>query len=288
MTALMTSLQFIKYPAAHKIDASAAIGIRGTLTFTSNDKFELEQQIDYTETDTLNTVMKKINDAKLGVAAYINHDGELALKGTVSGDKDKKNFMIKHLEDSGQFLVGLTGILKQSGAQGSFDYRRVNDIAKFLPDREHITITPRYNPAAYISVSDSVMFDVDNIAAAKGKDVGGTGDYNTGNGIGDGSNALLIANLRHKNAMIDKNTTFNDFYTSLISKIGSQGEEAKDRTENQETLLKNLVNLRESISGVNLDEEMSAMVAFQHGYNANARMISTFDKMLETIIRMGA
>ncbi len=277
-----------KVSGSHKVDASAAIGIRGTLTFLSNDQFEIEQQIDYNETDTINTVMKKINDAKLGVAAYINHDGELALKGTISGDKDKKNFMIKHLEDSGQFLVGLTGILKQSGTQGSFDYRRVNDIAKFLPDREHVTITPRHNPAAYMAVSDSIMFDVDNIAAAKGRDIGGTGDYNSPNGIGDGSNALLIANLRHKNAMIDKNTTFNDYYTSLISKIGSQGEEAKDRTENQETLLKNLTNMRESISGVNLDEEMSAMVAFQHGYNANARMISTFDKMLDTIIRMGA
>ena len=277
-----------KVSGSHKIDASAAIGIRGTLTFLSNDQFELEQQIDYTETDTVNTVMKKINDAKLGVAAYINHDGELALKGTISGDKDKKNFMIKHLEDSGQFLVGLTGVLKQSGSQGSFDYRRINDIAKFLPDREHVTISPKYNPAAYIGLSDAVMYDVDNIAAARGKDAGGTGDYNMANGIGDGSNALLIANLRHKNAMIDKNTTFNDFYTSLISKVGAQGEEAKDRTENQETLLKNLTNLRESISGVNLDEEMSAMVTFQHGYNANARMISTFDKMLETIIRLGA
>ena len=277
-----------KVSGSHKIDASAAIGIRGTLTFLSNDKFEVEQQVDYTETDSVNTVMKKINDAKLGVVAYINHDGELALKGTISGDKDKKNFMIKHLEDSGQFLVGLTGVLKQSGAQGSFDYRRINDIAKFLPDREHVTLSPKYNPAAYMTVSDAVINDVDNIAAARGKDAGGTGDYNMANGIGDGSNALLIADLRHKNAMIDKSTTFNDYYTSLISKLGAQGEEAKDRTENQETLLKNLTNLRESISGVNLDEEMSAMVAFQHGYNANARMISTFDKMLETIIRLGA
>ncbi|MFH0976638.1 MAG: flagellar hook-associated protein FlgK [Spirochaetota bacterium] len=277
-----------KVSGSNKIDASAAIGIKGTITFVSNDKFEMEQQIDYSETDTINTVMKKINNAKLGVAAYINHDGELVLKGTISRDTDKKNFMLRHIEDSGQLLVGLTGILKQSGPQGSFDYRRVNDIAKFLPDREHVTIAPKYNPAAYMAVSEAIMNDVDSIAAAKGKDIGGTGDYNTANGIGDGSNALLIANLRHKNAMIDKNTTFNDYYTSLISKIGAQGEEAKDRVGNQETLLKNLVNLRESISGVNLDEEMSAMVAFQHGYNANARMISTFDKMLETIIRLGA
>gem|GEM_PF-3891991 len=49
------------------------------------------------------------------MAAYINHDGELSIKATVAGDHDKKNFMIRHLEDSGQFLVGLAGILKQTG-----------------------------------------------------------------------------------------------------------------------------------------------------------------------------
>ncbi|MBN2039988.1 MAG: flagellar hook-associated protein FlgK [Spirochaetes bacterium] len=277
-----------KVAGNNKLDASAAIGIRGSLIFLSNDEYELEQQIDYTESDTVNTVMKKINDARVGVVAYLDHNGHLALKGTIAKDADKKNFMIRHMEDSGQFLVGLSGILKTSGAQGAFDYRRMNDIIKFLPQREHITIAPKYNPAAYMAVSDDIMSNTDLIAAAKGRDVGGTGDFNTGNGIGDGSNALRIANLRHKNAMVDNNTTFNDFYTSLISKIGAQGEEAGDRVTNQETLLKNLTNLRESVSGVNLDEEMSNMVIFQHGYNATARVISTFDKMLETIIRMGA
>ncbi len=40
--------------------------------------------------------------------------------------------------------------------------------------------------------------------------------------------------------------------------------------------------------GVSLDEEMSNMVQFQHSYNASARVISTMDQMLETIInRLG-
>ncbi|MCU0822527.1 MAG: flagellar hook-associated protein FlgK [Spirochaetes bacterium] len=277
-----------KVSGNNKIDASAAVGIRGTLTFVTKDQFEAPVQIDYSENDTAYTIIKKINDAKLGVVSYINHNGEFAIKGTIAEDTDKKNFMIRHMEDSGQFLVGMTGVLKQSGPQGSFDYRRVNDIIKLLPDREQITITPKYNPASYMAVSEKIMYDVDKIAAAQGKDLGGTGDYNTGNGIGDGTNALRIANIRHKNAMIDASTTFNDFYTSLISKIGTQGEEAGDRVKNQETLLKNLTNIRESISGINLDEEMSNMVAFQHGYNATARVIATFDKMLDTIIRMGA
>ncbi len=277
-----------KVSGNNRIDASAAIGVNGTLTFVANTELESNVQIDYNMSDTALTIIKKINDAQMGIVAYMNHNGQLALKATTAQDMDRKNFMIRHLEDSGQFLVGLTGILKQSGPEGSFDYRRINDIIKFLPGREHITITPKFNPAAHMAVSDTILANVDRISAARGKDVGGTGDVNTSNGIGDGSNALRIAHIRHKNAMVDTNTTFNDFYTAVISRTGTQGEEAKDRVKNQETLLKNLTNLRESISGVNLDEEMANMVAFQHGYNAAARVITTMDHMLDTIInRMG-
>lgn len=271
----------------NRIDASAAVGINGTLTFVANNELESNMQIDYNVSDTTLTIMKKINDAKMGVVAYVNHNGQLAIKATAAEDSDKKNFMIRHMEDSGQFLVGFSGILKQSGAQGAFDYRRTNDVIKFLPGREHITIAPKFNPAGYMAVADGIIQDVDKISAARGKDVGGTGDFNTSNGIGDGSNALRLASLRHKHVMVDTNTTFNDFYTAVISRVGTQGEEAKDRVKNQGTLLKNLENLRQSSSGVNLDEEMSNLVAFQHGYNASIRIITAIDKMLESIIRMG-
>ncbi|MCU0847140.1 MAG: flagellar hook-associated protein FlgK [Spirochaetes bacterium] len=277
-----------KVAGNNKIDASAAIGITGTLTFVRNDETEAPAQIDYNASDTVLSVIKKMNDARMGVVAYVDHNSQLALKATIAGDTDKKNFMIRHLEDSGQFLVGFAGILKQSGAQGAFDYRRVNDIAKFLPQREHITVTPKFNPASHMAVSEAIMSDVDRISAAQGRDIGGTGDFNKSNGIGDGTNALRIARIRYKDAMVDNNTTFNDFYTSLISRLGAQGQEAKDRVNNQETLLKNLTNLRESVSGINLDEEMSNMIAFQHGYNAAARVINTMDRMLETILKLGA
>jgi flagellar hook-associated protein 1 FlgK len=277
-----------KVSGNNKIDASAAIGITGTLTFVTNDEIEAEVQIDYNASDTALSVIKKINDARLGVVAYINHNSEVALKATIARDTDKKNFIIRHLEDSGQFLVGLTGVLKQSGAQGAFDYRRVGDIAKFLPDREHVTIAPKFNPASHMAVSADIINDIDKIAAAQGKDIGGTGDFNRSSGIGDGSNALRMARLRHINAMVDNNTSFNDFYISVVSRAGTQGEEAKDRVQNQETLLKNLTNLRQSVSGINLDEEMANMVAFQHGYNASAKVISTMDNMLDVIInRLG-
>ncbi|MBN2435065.1 MAG: flagellar hook-associated protein FlgK [Spirochaetes bacterium] len=276
-----------KVAGKNRIDASAAIGINGTLLFRKNDGTETLLPVDYVSTDTANSVIQKINNAKLGVVAYMTHDGNFALKATAALDNPSRNFMIRHLEDSGQFLVGLTGVLQNSGPDGAYEYTELNAVRNLAPEGDHITLTPRKNPSVYMAVSKEIIDDVDNIASAQGIDSDGSGDYNLSNGVGDGQNALAIASIRHKNAMVQTSSTFDDFYISLISRIGSEGEESRDRVNNQEILLSNLGNLRESISGINLDEEMANMVAFQHGYNASARMISTFDKMLETIIGLG-
>jgi flagellar hook-associated protein 1 len=41
---------------------------------------------------------------------------------------------------------------------------------------------------------------------------------------------------------------------------------------------------RQSASGVSMDEEMTNMVRFQRGYQASARVMSTMDEMLDTLI----
>ena len=41
---------------------------------------------------------------------------------------------------------------------------------------------------------------------------------------------------------------------------------------------------RESVSGVSLDEEMTNMLAYQHGYQAAARLVTTIDQMLDVLI----
>ena len=52
--------------------------------------------------------------------------------------------------------------------------------------------------------------------------------------------------------------------------------------------MEDLLNLRDSISGVNIDEELAEIMKFQHGYNAAARFITVWDSMLDAIInRLG-
>ncbi len=57
---------------------------------------------------------------------------------------------------------------------------------------------------------------------------------------------------------------------------------------NQELLLSELENKKESVSGVSMDEEITNMLKFQHAYNAAARYITTIDEAIDVIVnRMG-
>ena len=100
---------------------------------------------------------------------------------------------------------------------------------------------------------------------------------------GDGSVATAITKLRHKPGMFDTGKP-EDFVKSLISNLGVDMQEANRMTTNQLFLVEQIDRQRQAVSGVSLDEEMSNMVKFQHAYNASARMVTTMDEMLDTII----
>ena len=78
-------------------------------------------------------------------------------------------------------------------------------------------------------------------------------------------------------------------YQKLVSVLGAQSQSATRSAANFEAALQATENRRQSVSGVSLDEEMANLVKFQHSYSAAARLISTTDQMLDTIInRMAA
>lgn len=74
------------------------------------------------------------------------------------------------------------------------------------------------------------------------------------------------------------------FFKNSINKLGVQSQEAERIVNNQQVLLQGLVERRASVSGVSLDEEMVNLVQFQHAYQANAKMISTVDELLDVVI----
>jgi flagellar hook-associated protein 1 FlgK len=58
--------------------------------------------------------------------------------------------------------------------------------------------------------------------------------------------------------------------------------------ENQQTLLGQIDTQRQSISGVNIDEEMMALIEYQQSYKAISRYVTVLDELLDTVIsKMG-
>ncbi|OED31623.1 flagellar hook-associated protein FlgK [Planococcus maritimus] len=78
-------------------------------------------------------------------------------------------------------------------------------------------------------------------------------------------------------------------FRAIVSGLGAEGQTAGYAVSAQEQLIVSTENRRQAVTGVSLDEEMSNLVKFQHAYNAAARLVSTTDEMLDTIInRMAA
>lgn len=102
----------------------------------------------------------------------------------------------------------------------------------------------------------------------------------------DGNNKIIekIYELKHQKIMNGNTTTIGDFLGTFVNDIGEKSSIASTKADHQTLLIENLDLRRESISGVSMDEEMTNMVKFQHGYNAAAKIITTMDEMLDVVI----
>jgi flagellar hook-associated protein 1 FlgK len=105
---------------------------------------------------------------------------------------------------------------------------------------------------------------------------------------GNGEAAAAIAAIRNSPVMVGRLGTFDDYFADAAGRIGLLGEQSGRALETENKIMKKLHEMRESVSGVSIDEELSNMIRYQHGYNAAARFITTVNSMLDTIInRMG-
>jgi flagellar hook-associated protein 1 FlgK len=103
---------------------------------------------------------------------------------------------------------------------------------------------------------------------------------------GDNGNALRLAQLQNASVASLANTSFQDFYSSLVGVVGAESQAADWNLTAQESIVAQLSMQRESVSGVSLDEELANMIKFQRAYQAAAKLISTADEMMQTILDM--
>lgn len=117
------------------------------------------------------------------------------------------------------------------------------------------------------------LIDPRNLAAASVSGAPGNGDL-----------ARQLAELRSDPQSNLGGLSLSAGYRSLVSLIANDAQTYKNSAEAQKLVTEHFENLRESVSGVSLDEEASAMVRYQRSYQAAAKLISTFDSMIEDLL----
>lgn len=99
---------------------------------------------------------------------------------------------------------------------------------------------------------------------------------------GDGELARTIGRLFSKKG--DNDMTFAERYNNIVTKNGISKQQADNTAAAQLTLLNQLEYKNESVSGVNINEEVSDVIRFSQAFQANARVIQTISEMLDTLI----
>jgi flagellar hook-associated protein 1 FlgK len=259
----------------NSLDPQEQVGLRGTLILPGAAE---EVAVEYFPTDTVQDIVWRINTSGAEIAARLNREGQLTLTGVPAADPANPDFVIRRLEDTGQLLVGYSGMLETGGPEGAFNWEVPNAVLALVAEAQY-AVAPQAHPAGWIEVNPALANDPLSVASAL---QGG------GEAFGDGSAALAIANLRTAPVMLGASGSFDEYFSTVVTDIGLRGEIAETALETQSLVLKELKDMRESLSGVNIDEELANMIKYQHGYSAAARFVTEVDKMIDTIInRMG-
>lgn len=99
---------------------------------------------------------------------------------------------------------------------------------------------------------------------------------------GGNDNALALAGLA--SAPVAGGFTFNQFYGRLVSRVGDDASQAETSFATRQQILLEAQNIRDSFSGVSLDEEAARLVEFQKAYEATARVITVLDSLTQDVI----
>ena len=129
--------------------------------------------------------------------------------------------------------------------------------------------------AREISVSDAILSDLNKIAAS-----------DSATSPGGGSNALALSDLRLEKILGGGTQTVEEFYGDLVGQVGAEAKGVFTDTEGQRLVMEQVVNRRENVRGVSINEEATDLILFQRAYQAAARLVTIVDEMMQSVLTM--
>ncbi|RJP26170.1 MAG: flagellar hook-associated protein FlgK [Candidatus Abyssobacteria bacterium SURF_5] len=203
------------------------------------------------DTDSLNSIAAQINTAFAAdgrLTATVTPDNQLVLETTTAGDT-------------------FTFVSDDTQAGDTSDFLLAMGLNTFF------TFDPEAGAAASIAVSDRILADPNLIAAARSPSPG------------DNSNALALAQLRDQPVIgAGASLTIEGFFQETLAYLGSETRQAIDKHDVVLGVVSGIANLRDSISGVSLDEEAINIMVAQQAYEASAQFVGAVNDMLQVLL----
>jgi flagellar hook-associated protein 1 FlgK len=137
-------------------------------------------------------------------------------------------------------------------------------------------ITGKYGAFGKLALDADAFFDTGRVAVS-------TGDGN-GKSLGDGMNALALAQLKQAKLFMGGTADFNNLYRDFEANLGALGARAISSLTTQDYIIEQVDAKRQSVMGVNSSEEMLSLVEYNNQFNKSSQYISTLFQVIDKII----
>lgn len=108
----------------------------------------------------------------------------------------------------------------------------------------------------------------------------------SGNGsVGDNSNVLNLIDLRDANNLQSGTQSIYDIYNNAMSTVAVDTRSAVANANTESSLLQSVIDRRDGITGVNLEEEAADLIRYQQAYQAAAQIITAANDVFDTLLR---
>ncbi len=172
-------------------------------------------------------------------------------------------------------IPGLRGQLDQVASALVTEFNRIHRAGYTQGGATNVDFfDPTKVTASTIDLSAALKGSSDNIAAS-------------GNvALGNGDIATQLAGLANTGVATLGGTTFREFFVSLASNVGLDASNTTQDVSAHQALVDRSDQARSAVSGVNVDEEMIALITAQQAYQAAARLVTVANQMVDTLMQV--
>src|SRR6056297_2341706 len=147
------STYIFRITGENALQSQQQIGLEGTISLSGPQE---NVEINYFPTDTVEDLIKRINTSGAEVVARLDENNLLNLKASPAADIENPDFVVRHVEDSGQFLAGYAGILGQSGPEGAYDWAQADAVTALRGGETGYAVAPLSHPSGWIELNPGI------------------------------------------------------------------------------------------------------------------------------------